>query len=346
MLCKIEPRKAGARAGGGLISTDEETKMDGTGKMKCVGIDVSQEQLDVAIWPGGETFSESNDVEGRERLALRLAELKPRLVVLESTGRLEVPIALELDERQVPYRIVNPRQVRDFARAKGTLAKTDRIDAVVIANFGSALELTPKALPDAARRELKALVMRRSQLIESKIAEENRLHGETTQAVRKSLTKSIAWIEREISNLDDQLDRTIKGNPQFAGLSDVLMSVPGVGPNTARMMVASLPELGTLTRWQIAALVGIAPLNRDSGKTQGKRFCWGGRAEVRSVLYMATLVAVRFNPVFKPMYERLRSKGKPAKVALVACMRKLLTILNAMVRDGTPWRQTFPAATA
>jgi transposase len=325
---------------------DKEIEMNiGTGTSAvCVGIDVSKERLDVGIWPSRETFAESNDVGGHKRLAQRLTGLKPRLVVLESTGRLEVPMALELDEQKVPYRIVNPRQVRDFARAKGILAKTDRIDSIVLANFASAMEIEPKALPDAARRNLKAIVMRRAQLIVNKVAEQNRLHGETEEAVIKSLKKSIAWLEREIALLDAKLERTIKGHPEFAAFDEIARSVPGVGANTARMLVASLPELGTLSRKQIAALVGIAPLNRDSGKAQGKRFCWGGRAEVRCALYMATLVAVRHNPVLKVVYARLLSKGKKAKVALVACMRKLLTILNAMVRDSTEWRQTSTAA--
>jgi transposase len=326
---------------------EQEIAMSGTGMSAEIGgIDVSQERLDVGLWPSRQTFSDSNDGPGRKRLAERLAELKVRLVVMESTGRMEVPMALELDEHKVPYRIVNPRQVRDFARAKGILAKTDKIDSVVLANFALSMEIEPKALPDAARRKLKAIVMRRAQLIENVIAEQNRLRGETEQDVLKSLNKSIAWLKREISLLDDKLDRTIKGNPEFAALSEIVQSVPGVGPQTARMLAASLPELGTLTRRQIAALVGVAPLNRDSGKTQGKRFCWGGRAEVRCAIYMATLSAVTHNPALQAMYERLRSKGKQAKVALVACMRKLLTILNAIVRDGTLWRQTSPAATA
>ena len=308
------------------------------------GVDVSSERLDVGLWPSEETFGESNDAEGIARLGKRLAELKPQLVVLESTGRLEVPLALELQERGIPYRIVNPRQVREFARAMGKLAKTDRIDAVMLARWAESARLEPKALPDPARRELRALVLRRLQLIEALTAEQNRLQGESVPKVRKSLTDSIAWLKRQIAALDKDLDRTIRKNPEFSALSDQVQGVPGVGPNTARMIAASLPELGRLTRQQIAALVGIAPLNRDSGKSHGRRFCWGGRAEVRSTLYMATLVASRHNPVIRTMYARLRAKGKVAKVALVACMRKLLTILNAMVRDRTCWRQTASAA--
>ena len=328
------------------MHTEVEMNATGTSVAVFAGIDVSKHRLDVGLWPSGETFSESNDAPGRERLAGRLAALRPALVVLESTGRLEVAIALELGEHGVAYRIVNPRQVREFARAMGTLAKTDRIDAAMLARFAESSRLTPKALPDAARRELRALVMRRAQLVESKVAEENRLHGEIVAKVRKSLKASIAWLERQIAQLDRELDRTIRGNPEFAALSDTLESVPGVGPTTVRMIAAALPELGTLTRQKISALVGVAPLNHDSGKVQGRRFCWGGRAEVRCAVYMAALSASRYNPVIRALYARLRAAGKPAKVALVACMRKLVTILNAMVRDHAPWRQTSPAAIA
>lgn len=316
----------------------------GTVNKRFVGVDVSQERLDVGLWPSSETFCETNDTAGIARLVERMLELKPLLVVMEATGRLELPLALALDEAEVPYRIVNPRQVRQFARSMGILAKTDRIDGVVLARWGDSAHVEPKRLPDGPRRELRALVMRRVQLVESRVAEQNRLHGELVPKVRKSLQDSIAWLERQIAKLDKELDRTIGNNPEFSKDSEVIQSVPGVGPNTARMMVACLPELGTLNRRRIAALVGVAPLNRDSGKSHGRRFCWGGRAEVRSVLYMAALVASRYNPVIRELFLRLRGKGKKAKVALVACMRKLLTILNAMMRDRQPWRHIASAA--
>jgi len=315
--------------------------MEGT---TFVGVDVSSERLDVGLWPSERTFAEINDPEGIARLAGHLAELGPQIVVLESTGRLGVPLALELGERGLPYRIVNARQVREFARAMGKLAKTDRIDAVILARWAESAKLEPRALPDLARRELRALVMRRVQLIETLTAEQNRLRGETVPTVLKSLADSIAWLKRQIAALDEDLDRTIRKNPEFSALNEQVQSVPGVGPNTARMIAASLPELGRLNRQKIAALVGVAPLNRDSGKRQGKRFCWGGRAEVRSALYMAVLAAIRHNPIIRAHYTHLRAKGKAAKVALVACMRKLLTILNAMVRDQTRWRQPLTAA--
>jgi transposase len=313
---------------------------------QTVGIDVSQERLDVCIRTTRESFSVGNDKEGRGSLAQRLAGLKPRIVVMESTGGMELPMALELQERGVPFRIVNARQVRDFAKAKGILAKTDRIDALVLALFAHAMEVEPKALPDAARRALRSLVMRRMQLIEAKVAEQNRLHAELVVRVRKSIEKSIAWLTREIATLDKELDRTIRNNPEFAAVRALAIEVPGVGESTVRMLIACLPELGTLSRQKISALTGIAPLNKDSGKSQGKRYCWGGRSEVRSALYMAALVGTRFNPLLRALYERLRATGKAAKVAIVACMRKLLVILNAMVRDNTQWRQTSTAAVA
>lgn len=320
--------------------------MDGQGMVAAVdvGIDVSKDRLDVGVWPGGQTFSAANDQAGREQLAKRLASMQPRLVVLESTGGMEVPMALELGEAGVPYRIVNPRQVRDFAKGMGILAKTDRLDALVLARWAESRKPEPKTLPDADRRELKALVMRRAQLLEAKTAEENRLRLATVREVRRSLQASIAWLKRQISRVDKDLGRTIKANPFFKEQSELLESVPGVGPNTASMMIAALPELGLLNRQKIAGLVGVAPLNKDSGKTTGQRVCWGGRAEVRSSLYMASLVGIRHNPVLRALYQRLRAKGKAAKVALMACMRKLLLILNAMVRANTRWRQTSPAA--
>lgn len=308
------------------------------------GIDVCKDRLDVGLWPSEKTFSEPNDAKGIARLVKRLSKRNPSLVVLESTGRLEVAVALELGEAGVPYRIVNPRQVRDFAKALGQLAKTDRIDSIVLARWAESAKLEPKPLADAEHRELRALVMRRLQLIETRVAEENRLKGELVPKVRKSLKDSIAWLKGQIKQLDNDLDRMIKNSPTFSELNDLIQSVPGIGPNTANMIMACLPEVGTLNRRSVATLVGVAPLNRDSGKSQGRRFCWGGRAEVRAALYMAALVAARCNPVIKAIYIRLRAKGKPAKIALVACMRKLLVIINAMVRDQKPWRQTSTAA--
>ncbi len=309
-----------------------------------VGIDVCKDRLDVGLWPTEETYSEANDAKGVVRLAKRLARAKPRLVVLESTGRLGLPIALAMEDQGVPYRVVNPRQVRDFARAMGKLAKTDRIDSLVLAHYAESSNLDPKPLPVKERRDLQALVMRRLQLISARDAEKKRIAGETMPRVLKSLQASITWHQRQIDALDKDLDRTIRNNPDFAEQSKLMQSVPGIGDKTTNMLLAALPELGTLSRQKISALVGVAPLNRDSGKTRGKRFCWGGRSSVRTALYMAALSAARYNPVIRALYLRLIAKGKPAKVALVACMRKLLVILNAMVRDQNTWRQPNTAA--
>ena len=339
-----------ARLAPGLEESLSRSSQEGTmGKVLergdvYVGVDVSKERLDVAVWPLQQVFSDTNDAEGIARLAERIAGFNPRIVVLESTGRLEVPAALEFGERGVAYRIVNPRQIREYARAMGKLAKTDRIDALILARWAESAKPEPKPLPDASRRELRALVTRRAQLIENLTREKNRFQGEAVPNVRRSIKDSITWHERQIARLDKELDQFMKSSPDFSGQSDRLQSVPGVGPVLTRMVIACLPELGTLNRYKIAALVGVAPLNRDSGKSSAKRFCWGGRVEVRCALYMAALVGMRHNPIIKALYERLRAKGKPAKVALVACMRKLLTILNAMMRDQTCWRQTSPAA--
>jgi transposase len=309
-----------------------------------VGVDVSKERLDVGVRPSGDIFSETNDGPGQARLAKRLVELKPDLVVMESTGGMEVPLALELGEVGVPYRIVNPRPVRDFAKSTGKLAKTDRIDAMVLAHWAETMKPEPKALPDAPRRDLRGLVLRRTELVAARVAEQNRLGAAPVTAVKQSLKEHIRYLTRQIRELDKKIAQVVKVNPDFFGRSALVQSVPGIGPNTAHMLIATLPELGKLNRQGIAALVGIAPLNRDSGKYIGKRFCWGGRAEVRSALYMAALTASRYNPIISALYQRLKAKGKAAKVALVACMRKLLVILNAMARTNTPWRQTPTAA--
>jgi transposase len=308
-----------------------------------VGVDVSESRLDVGVWPSGEGFGDGNDAQGIARLVAKIAECKPALVVMESTGRLHVALALELGEAAVPYRIVNPRQVRDFAKALGVLAKTDRIDALVLARWAESARPAPKALPDEPRRALRALVMRRAERIEALTAEQNRLRGETVREVQKSLKQSIAFLKRQIRLLEEQIDRDVKNDPEFSGKSELIDSVPGVGPITAHTLVAALPELGSLNRQQIAALVGVAPFNRDSGTLQGKRSCWGGRADVRRALYMATFAATRWNPIIRSLYRRLIAKGKLFKVAMIACVRKMVVILNAIVKANTPWRQTSPA---
>jgi transposase len=269
-------------------------------------------------------------------LVERLSALAPTLIVLEATGGLEVRIAGALAAAGLPVAVVNPRQVRDFARATGKLAKTDRLDAEAIARFAEAVRPPVRPLQDTAGLTFKALVARRRELVAMRVAEQNRLGATSTGRVRQSLLAVIEVLERQIAALD--IDRQVRDSPAWRAREDLLRSVPGVGPTTARTLIAELPELGELTRRCIAALVGVAPINRDSGQMRGRRTVWGGRSEVRATLYMATLAAVRANPTITGFYRRLRQAGKPGKVALTACMRKLVVILNAMLRERASWR--------
>jgi transposase len=263
------------------------------------------------------------------------------VVVLEATGGLECPLVAALAAAHLPVVVVNPRQVRDFARATGRLAKTDAIDARVLAQFGEAVEPQPRPLPDQATQELAALVTRRRQLVQMLTAEKNRLRI-AARPVRRDIQQHIRWLERRLDDLDGDLRKTIQSSPLWRDRDQVLQSAPGVGFVSSSTLLANLPELGRLNHKEIAALVGVAPLNRDSGAFRGRRTVWGGRADVRAVLYMATLVASRRNPVVKAFYDRLVAAGKPKKVALTASMRKLLTILNAMVRSHASWQITNP----
>ena len=271
-------------------------------------------------------------------LIQRLAELRPALVVLEATGGLQAHVAAELAAAGLPVAVVNPRQVRDFARATGKLAKTDRLDAAAIARFAEAVRPPARPLDDAASLALKGLVARRRELVAMRVAERNRLGATSVERVRQSLLAVIETLERQIAALDGDIDQQVKDSPAWRAWEDLLRTVPGVGPTTARTLIAELPELGKLTRRKIAALVGVAPINRDSGQMRGRRTVWGGRPGVRAILYMATVTAVRCNPLVAAAYRRLRGRGKPAKVALTACMRKLLVILNAMLREQASWR--------
>lgn len=301
-----------------------------------VGIDVSAAHLDLAALPGGEVQRFTNDPEGIKALTEHLESIGPTLVVLEATGAMEVPVAGELTTAGVAVVVVNPRQVRDFARATGQLAKTDALDAQVLARFGEAVKPPVRALPDATLRELRALTTRRHQLMAMVTAERNRLHTASPR-VTPQIKEHILWLKRQIKDLDQDLGNTIRSSPLWRAQENLLRSVPGVGPVVSSILLAQLPELGNLNRQQIAALVGVAPLNRDSGRFRGKRMVWGGRAPVRAALYMAALVATRHNEVIKAFYQRLIQAGKPTKVALTACMRKLLLILNAMVRHNHTW---------
>jgi transposase len=297
-----------------------------------VGIDVSKDQLDIAVRPTGDTWSMANDAAGITEVVQRLAQLHPKLAVLEATGGLQMPLAAA----GLPLSMVNPRQVRDFARATGRLAKTDRLDAQVLAHFAEAVRPTPYPLPDAQTQELTALLTRRHQVVEMLTAEKNRLRT-SRASVRQRVQDHIRWLEQELADLDDDLERTLRESPIWREKDNLLRSVPGIGRVVSSTLLADLPELGTLRRHQIAALVGVAPLNRDSGRFRGKRTVWGGRARVRAALYMAALTASRYNPIIKAFYHRLCGAGKARKVVLTACMRKLLIILNSMVKHQQTW---------
>ena len=306
-----------------------------------VGVDVSKAHLDVGVSGSKETSRFANSEAGISELVRGLLERSPALVVMEATGGFEVPAAAALAAAGIAVVIANPRQVRDFARATGQLAKTDTIDAHVLALFGERVRPPVRALPDEAARELDAIIGRRRQIIDMITAEKNRL-GFALKPVQKGIRKHIRWLERQLSDVDADLDRLIRESPVWKAKNDLLRDVPGVGPNLARTLIAELPELGHLTDKEIAALAGVAPFPRESGLMRGKRMVWGGRTSVRTALFLSAWSASRWNPVIRVFYQRLRAKGKPPKVALVACMRKLLVILNAMLRDGRPWDPTIP----
>lgn len=307
---------------------------------RFVGIDVSKARLDVAVRPTGEAWSVSNDEVGIARLAARLQESRPELVVLEATGKLEVAVVGALAKADIPLAVVNPRQVRDFARCTGRLAKTDSIDASVLAHFAEVVHPEPRPVSQGEAELLNDLLARRRQLIEMLTAEKNRLRRAGAQ-VKDDLKDHIRYLEERLDHLDDDLTDMLKASSLWREKDDLLKGVPGVGHVVSVTLLAELPELGTLDRRQVATLVGVAPLNSDSGERKGKRMIWGGRAPVRTALYMATLSAIRYNPVIKDFYERLLDSHKPKKVALVACMHKLLTILNAMLKARRPWDQDY-----
>ncbi len=308
-----------------------------------VGIDVAKDQLDTAIEPAGDVWQTANDEAGIAGLVERLQAMGPATVILEATGGYELALAGALLAAGLPVSVVNPRQVRDFARATGQLAKTDAIDARVLARFGDAVRPALRPLPDAATQELAALVTRRRQLIGMLTAEKNRLRL-AAQAVRQDIQQHIRWLERRLAGLDGDLSQQMRSSPRWRERDDLLQSVPGIGPVSSATLLAQLPELGQLNRREIAALAGVAPLNRDSGTLRGRRRVWGGRAHVRAVLYMATLVATRHNPVIRAFYQRLVAAGKPKKLALTASMRKLLITLNAMLRSNVAWHHRPPLA--
>lgn len=307
-----------------------------------VGIDVSKATLDVATWQPEQAWHVCNDAQGIGTLLHCLKELGPTLVVIEATGGYEKLIVAELVLAQVPVSVVNPKRVRDFARSVGQLAKTDKIDAHILAHFAQAVHPTPHPLRTEEEERLSALVSRRRQLIDMLTAEKNRL-ATAHPATRPRMQKHIAWLQQELADIEAEIDQFIQDTPLWKQKDELLRTVPGIGEVTAFTILADLPELGTLDRQGIAALVGVAPLNKDSGIKRGKRRVFGGRETVRNVLYMATLSATRFNPAIRTFYQRLISVGKEKKVAIVACMRKLLIILNSIVRHQRPWLPNFHA---
>lgn len=310
-----------------------------TTTLTYVGIDVAKDCLDVVFRPASEYLRLANDEQGIGQLVDRLRKEDLQLVVLEATGGLEQPAAVALVLAGFPVAIVNPRQVRDFAKAVGKLAKTDRIDAEVLAHFAEAVRPEPRPLADEQARELSSIVLRRRQILAMITAEGNRART-ATKAVRKRIEAHLRWLKKELARVDAELKHALRESPVWQEKDDLLRSVPGVGPTLSATLLAELPELGSLDRRRLAALVGVASLNRDSGTLRGMRTTWGGRSGVRITLYMATLSATRHNPVIREFYERLVSAGKPKKVALTACMRKLLAILNAMMRNQVTWRSS------
>ena len=303
-----------------------------------VGIDVAKDRLDVHIRPTGEAFTVARDGEGIEALAARLQALQPELVALEATGGFETVVAAGLAAAGLPLAVVNPRQIRDFARATGRLAKTDPLDAAVIAHFAEAVRPQVRPVADAQAQELGELVARRRQLLEMMTAERNRRRQLTTKRLIKGVDRIIAALQAQLSELERDIHDAVRGTPAWREKEDLLISVPVIGKKIARTLIADLPELGSLNRHQVAALVGVAPFNRDSGKWRGRRSIAGGRASVRCALFMSVLVSIRRKLPLATTYHRLRAAGKPAKVAITACMRKLATILNAILRDKTPWQ--------
>lgn len=302
-----------------------------------IGIDVSKAEVSIAVYPSGEAWLSPTTPGALDTLVRQLTVLAPQLIVVEATGGYELPVVSACAAAGLAIAVVNPRQVRAFAQAIGRTAKTDAIDATVLALFGDRVRPAVRPLPDAATQALAALVTRRRQLLDMIGAEQRRLGQATAAAVRRDLRTHIRWLERRLGDVDDSIRGAVQQSPVWRVQEDLLRSAPGIGPIVARTLLAELPELGRLNRRRIAALVGVAPFNRDSGRWRGRRMIGGGRHSVRAVLYMAALVAARRNPPLAQFYQRLRAHGKPAKVALVAVMRKLLTILNAMMKHERPW---------
>ena len=306
-----------------------------------VGIDIAKDSMDVTVHEGKETWVYTNDEQGLAKLVSKMKKLIPCLIVMESTGSYELAVASELHSQGFPVAVVNPRHIRDFARSVGILAKTDVLDAKVIARYAAQVQPTPRALPEEEAKRLGVIMARRRQIIAMRTAEKNRLH-QADPAVKEGIKEHIDWLNQKLDDIDKELGRMIESNPEWKEKNDIIQSVPGVGPNLAMTLLSDFPELGSLNRKQIASLSGLAPFNRDSGKMRGKRTIWGGRSSVRSASYMSAFSAIRWNPLLKTFYQRLRTAGKLRKVAMVACMRKLLCLLNAMLRNKTIWDYRVP----
>lgn len=311
--------------------------MNKTTEENFIGIDVSKSSLDICIDPAGQMLHVAYDEEGISNIVNRLKKVCPTLIVIEATGGLEVRITTELAGEGLPVAVINPRQARDFAKATGKLAKTDQVDAAMLAAFARAIRPQVRPLKDTDTRALEDLVSRRRQLIDMRVQETLRLSTAGSVPLKKSLKKHIAWLDKRIAEIDSDLTKRLRNSEVWKAKDDLLQSIPGVGAVTTLTLLAKCPELGSLNRREIAALVGVAPLANDSGKHRGKRFVWGGRADVRAVLYMATISAIRCNDTIKEFSQRLKKTGKPPKVVIVACMRKLLIIMNAMLKNNTPW---------
>ena len=304
-----------------------------------VGLDVSKQRLDVAVRPLGRHFATPNDDRGIKQLVKRLAALKPQLVVLEASGGYEFTVTAALAEAQLPVVLINPLVVRKFAGATGKLAKTDKIDAQVLAHFAEALRPEPRALPDQDQQVLKAALHRRVQVVKMIGQEKNRLEKTCIPALRQDIQAHLTWLQQRLEQLDQDLNDQVRRSPLWRDRDRLLQTIPGIGPIVSRAIMAQLPEAGTLSGKQAAALVGVAPYNRDSGRFRGRRMIRGGRSYLRRMLYMAAVVAARRNPVIRAFYQRLLAAGKPKKLALTACMRKLVLILNAMLKNNQPWNQ-------
>ena len=301
-----------------------------------VGIDVSKDTLEIGIYPGVDAYSVANSEQGLDELVLRLKALGPQLIICEATGGYETLAVSRLAAAQLPVLAINPRQIRDFAKSVGKLAKTDAIDAGIIARFAAAVRPELRSIKDHPSQELAALMTRRRQIVEMITAETNRL-STASKRNRRDIEAHVRWLQKRLEQIDDQIKRDIHDSPIWRTKDKILQSTTGVGPAMSAALIGYVPELGQLTGKQISALVGVAPLNHDSGRFRGRRMIWGGRAHVRSVLYMSAVSAMQHNPVIREFYQRLRTKGKCFKVAIVACMRKLLVVLNAMLRDQTTW---------